>query len=37
MQDELQRIKVYKFQKKADFLYDHDPATFATPRGKINL
>jgi hypothetical protein len=35
MQDELQIKEVYKFQKEADSLYDHDPATFATLREKI--
>jgi hypothetical protein len=29
------REKVYKLQKEVDFVYDHDPAAFATPREKI--
>jgi hypothetical protein len=35
MQDELQRKEVYKFQKEVDFVYEHDPASFATPRENI--
>jgi hypothetical protein len=30
-----EKKKVYKFQKEADFLYDHDPAAFATLREEI--
>jgi len=35
MQEELQRKGVHKFQTEGDFVYDHNPAAYATPREKI--